>query len=90
MVNAHVHPQVGIIFGLLVVPWVATFRAICAAYLKESVMPDSTIPAPVAADAIDRLTLGATDARSGTLPHVSVSPAGYNAQPICSSCMAEE
>jgi len=51
-------------------------------------MPDSTITAPVAADPIERLTLGATDAReiaAGGVPSVSCSPVT-----ACIYCMAEE
>jgi hypothetical protein len=48
-------------------------------------MPDSTIPAPVAADPIDRLTLGATDARESAAGGVAPTGNGYTV-----SCMAEE
>ncbi len=51
-------------------------------------MPDSTIPAPLAADPIDRLALGAMDAR--TTEGTAAVP-GTLAQ-ACSAyaCMAEE
>jgi hypothetical protein len=48
-------------------------------------MPDPTIPTPVAANPIDRLTLGATDARSASL---CACPSGY--PPQIQTCMAEE
>jgi hypothetical protein len=53
-------------------------------------MPDSTIPAPVAADPIDRLTLGATDAResaAGVGATVSYSACTGG---VPTTCMAEE
>jgi hypothetical protein len=49
-------------------------------------MPDSTITAPVAADPIERLTLGATDARE-------IAPVGASGTCFCAplgTCMAEE
>jgi hypothetical protein len=55
-------------------------------------MPDSTIPAPVAADPIDRLTLGATDARESAAGGPLVVPAGICGAippPYC-LCMSEE
>jgi len=48
-------------------------------------MPDSTIPAPVAADPIDRLALGATDAREMVRSNDASWPGGCLAW-----CMAEE
>jgi hypothetical protein len=51
-------------------------------------MPDSTIYAPVAADAVDRLTLGSTDARaagSGVAESNFASATGH-----FFGCMAEE
>jgi hypothetical protein len=53
-------------------------------------MPDSTIPAPVAADPIDRLTLGATDAREVVAAVGILSGCGgYCCNPL-TTCMAEE
>jgi hypothetical protein len=51
-------------------------------------MPDSTISAPVAADSIDRLALGATDARAAT-HYVFVQAYGLPVS-VCNTCMAEE
>lgn len=50
-------------------------------------MPNSTISAPVAADPIDRLTLGASDAREDSQSVVTLNFLGQ-----CSpyGCMAEE
>lgn len=52
-------------------------------------MPDVTISAPVPADSVDRLTLGATDARSIS---VLVGPHGINASVTVNfcQCVAEE
>jgi hypothetical protein len=53
-------------------------------------MPDSTISAPVAADPIDRLTLGATDPREGVDEgRMSIGVASFI---YCfqGQCMAEE
>ena len=55
--------------------------------LMESVMPNSTINAPGAADPIDRLTLGATDPREGVAEgrmSIGVASCSYQGQ-----CMAE-
>lgn len=50
-------------------------------------MPDVAITAPVAAGSIDRLALGATDARSAehTVPSLFYPPGGFSG-----TCMAEE
>jgi hypothetical protein len=50
-------------------------------------MPDSTILAPLAADPIDRLTLGANDARE--IIGAQAFPSALLLGPT-SSCMAEE
>jgi hypothetical protein len=52
-------------------------------------MPDSTIPAPVAADPINRLTLGATDPREGVADG-RMSTGGPNMYFMDYNCMAEE